>query len=59
MLVVDQFSPAVISCKPRNFASTMVADSARQIIGHANVEHAIMLIRDDVDPEVIVPHHRK
>src|SRR6266567_1231224 len=29
------------------FSATMLADSARQIIGHSNVEHAVMLIRDD------------
>jgi len=37
----------------------MLADPARQIIDHANVEHAVMLIRGDVDPKVIVLWHRK
>jgi len=59
MLVVDQLCAAVIRGKSRNFTSAMFADPARQIIGHSNVEHALMLIRDDVDPEVIVPCHRK
>jgi len=59
MLVADQLSAPVIRGKPWNLPSAMLADSARQIVGHSNVEHAIKLICDDVDVEVIIPRHRK
>ena len=33
------------------------ADSADQIIGHANVEHGVVIISHDIDPEIVGSHH--
>jgi hypothetical protein len=59
MLVVNQFIAAVIASKPRDFPSAMLADSTRQVIGHADVEHGMMFVRHDVDPAVVVPRHEE
>ena len=55
MLVIDQLATAVVGCETWDLSGTMLGNSARQIIGHSNLEHPVMLIRDDVDPEVIAP----
>ena len=58
MLVANQLFAAVTGSKSRNFPDAMFADSTFQVIGHADVEHCMMFVGHDVDPEVVVPRHR-
>ena len=57
MLVVKELATAEIRSKSRNFSGRVFADSADQIIGHANVEHGVVIISHDIDPEIVGSHH--
>ena len=59
MLIVDQFVTTVFRGESRNFARPMLSYPADEVIGHANIEHLVIIIRQDVDPEVIVSSHTK
>ena len=57
MLVVKELATAEIRSESRNLSGTMLPDSASQIIGHANVEHDVMIISRDIDPQIVVTCH--
>ena len=57
MFVVDELATAEIRSESRNFSGTVLANSAGQIIGHTNIEHGVVIISHDIDPEIVVSHH--
>jgi hypothetical protein len=57
MLVVKELATAEIRSESWNFSRAVLADSAGQIIGHANVEHGVVIISHNIDPEIVVSHH--
>src|SRR5437879_8405609 len=59
VLVVEQLVTPVGRREPLDFAGPMLAHAPPYIIRHANVEHGIVRVRDDVNPEVVIARHQE
>ena len=53
----NQFFAAITCGEARDIPGAMLADSAYQVIGHADVKNGAMFVGHDIDPEIVPARH--
>ena len=57
MLVVNKFLALVVGSKASLNSLAVLPGSARESVSHPDVEHRVIAIGNDVDPEVVITGH--
>ena len=57
MLVVNKFLALVLGSKASFNSSAVLPGSAREPVSDPGVEHRVIAIRNNVDPEVVITGH--